>query len=105
LKEKDINKLVAEKVLGLEIRDNNIVREGRRSGIPSYSQKIEFAFMVVEKLRKEDDFWFELTTPESFSLKYKCRFQLDDLEVYVVEETAPMAICKAALKAVGVEIK
>ncbi|MBG9642291.1 hypothetical protein P4K49_29695 [Bacillus cereus] len=102
----DINKLIASQVLGYEVKDDNIVKEGRcRTGIPSYSQKIEHAWQVVEKMRKDYDFWFELTTPESFSLKTKCYFQLDDIEVSAVCETASMAICKAALLAIEAKNK
>lgn len=105
LKERDIDKLVAVQVLGYEIKYDNIVRDGRRSGIPSYSGKIEYAWQVVEKMRKDYDFWFELTAPEAFSLKTKCYFQLDGIEVSAVCETAPMAICKAALLAIEAKNK
>lgn len=79
LKQGDIDKLIANKVLGYEVKDNNIVREGRRSGIPSYSVKIEYAWQIVKKL---------------------------DYDVKVVfAETAPMAICKAALIAIEAKNK
>lgn len=101
MKPRDINKLIASKIFGYEIKDDNIIKDGRyRTSIPLYSQNIESAWQVVEKMRKDYDFWFELTTPESFSLKTKCYFQLDDIEVSAVCETAPMAICKAALLAI-----
>lgn len=106
MKEKDINELVASEIFGYEVKDNNIIKEGRyRTGIPSYSQKIEHAWQVVEKMRKDFEFWFELTTPEAFSLKTKCYFQLDDIDVSAVCETAPMAICKAALLAMEAKNK
>ncbi len=72
--------------------------------VEKYSTDINAAWKVVEKLRNED-YWFELVTPKSFSLDYKCYFQLDDTEVECIHETAPKAICLAALKLKGIEIE
>jgi hypothetical protein len=82
----------------------SVVNKGNFSQEFRPSEYIEDAWEVVEKLRKEKDYWFELTTDESFSLKYRCYFQLDDMESTAITETAPMSICLAALKSAGVEI-
>jgi hypothetical protein len=104
---REVNNLVAEKVMGY-VRSNYRGQEGW--GTPDqytwYSHfnpagDISDTWKVVYKLRKVNDFWFELSTPESFSLKYKCTFQLDDMEESEIADTAQMAICLAALKAVG----
>ena len=111
MNEKQINDLIAVKVMGwnLEQRDYStawVDEEGQwfLKQLWKPCTDIRDAFVVIEKLRKENDFWFELTTPESWSLKYRCYFQLDEMEVHAVEETAPLAICKAALKAFEVEV-
>jgi hypothetical protein len=106
---REINNLVAEKVMGY-VRSKYRGQDGW--GTPDnhtwYSHfnpagDILDTWKVVDKLRKVNDFWFELTTAESFSLKYKCTFQLDDLEESEIADTAQMAICLAALKTVGEE--
>lgn len=93
----EIDKLVAEKVLGLEIRDRNIVRDGKRSGIPLYSTDIEQAWKVIEYL----EFDVKITKHEGISPRYQCHvFDPGNVKM-AFAETAPMAICKAALCAVG----
>lgn len=108
LKERDIDKLVAEKVLGLEIRYGNIVRDGKRSGIPSYSQNIEHSWKVVEKLRNHRDFTLSDCLDEEDKKIYYANFQYNDsyhIKNYdAFSASAPMAICLAALKSVGVEV-
>ncbi|PEB54602.1 hypothetical protein COO03_05010 [Bacillus sp. AFS098217] len=100
MKPRDIDKLIASQVLGYEVTDNYIVREGRRSGIPSYSEEIKYAWQVVEKMKNDHEFWFELTTDSAFSLDYRCRFQLDEVDIEVINPSPSLAICKAALKVI-----
>ncbi|MCB5235470.1 BC1872 family protein [Niallia circulans] len=103
MRECDINKLIAEKVLGLEVKYDNIVREGRRSGIPQYSRNIDYAWLVVEKLSKKSDFELTKDCDDSF---FMCEFAFGLNKVFVGKaDTAPAAICKAALSTVGIEIK
>lgn len=105
------------------------------SGLPKFSERIECAWLVVEKMREKGicmevaaypdhrtwlkpDFkgqkaseWTLKETPE----KYQATAVAQDFEKlgtydwFVVADpvsmTAPMAICLAALKALGVEIK
>ncbi|MCC2250048.1 hypothetical protein JUJ52_08720 [Virgibacillus sp. AGTR] len=99
-----IDQLVAEKVMGFEVRNGQRAEDGKRFGIPSYSQKIEDAWQVVEKLDRKYE--FELTRFEDED-KWYCDLTNwnDDLRsIRSVEKTAPLAICKAALKTVGVEV-
>lgn len=108
----EINNLIAEKVMGWHLQkmkyaaawfDENSNWTLKQTWNPS--NDIRDAWQVVEKMRKDYDFWFELTTPESFSLKTKCYFQLDDIEVSAVCEIAPLAICKASLLAIEAKNK
>lgn len=100
---RELDALVAEKVMGLEVRGGFIIRENRRSGIPSYSRKIEYAWEVVEKML-EQGYNFRI---EKIYEVYQCLFdkaicQWNEGGAYA--ETAPLAICLAALKTVGVEV-
>lgn len=68
--------------------------------VPEYSEKIEKAWEVVEKLRLTYDVKIELLTE-------LVRVDLEDKEGEgprgIYDETAPLTICIAALKALGVE--
>ncbi len=100
----EIDALVAEKVMGYEIRYGNIVRDGKRSGIPPYSQKIEHAWKVVDKMKI-------LISPQSEGAPKECKYMAEYADmpwedsIQVFNESAPLAICLAALKSVGVEVE
>ena len=64
--------------------------------IPEYSTNIAHAWQVVEKMRKTHFKWFEMAHRPN---GYVCNFSGNQKDT-VFEETAPLAICKAALKAV-----
>ncbi|WP_425203819.1 BC1872 family protein [Priestia megaterium] len=113
------DQLVATKVMGWDLdervglrQDNCLVIKRNDTSIGGifHSEKfqpttnIQDAWLVVEKLRNEKDYWFELTTPDSFSLKYKCYFQLDDMEAEAIDDSAPLAISLAALRTEGIKI-
>ncbi|UAT31940.1 hypothetical protein K7T73_06890 [Bacillus badius] len=104
---REIDRLVAEKVLGLTVKNENIVRGGRRSGIPSYSQKIEYAWLVVESLRERKIFTIYDAWDEKDEKIFCANFQYNDtyhvVDYSAYADTAPMAICLAALKVVGIE--
>lgn len=109
MKPYEIDKLVAEKVMGYEIRYGNIVRDGKRSGIPPYSQKIEFAWRVVEKLFKDGmivDVLSDIQSQNEYKIGYIVKI-LDSSSNTIARknESAPLAICLAALKSVGVEVE
>lgn len=101
-----LDALVAEKVMGWKDCEGGrgSAPEGGRFLVPHYSDGMGPAWEVVEKLRSDSnnhmieifwdcDTWF-------------CVIQSHNKEL-VKEwcETAPHAICLAALKAVGVEVK
>lgn len=126
--EKNIDILVAERVMGfkkepasgfdscteayLKPRDSDAFEMvGCAHNLPPYSTSIEAAWEVLEKLKGQ----FELSTDSADPVD-ELRWQVyivtflgsqDGLpvEVRARAHTAPMAICRAALKAVGVELK
>lgn len=60
------------------------------------------AWIVVEELSKNSDFDLSKDCDDSY---FRCEFLLTTSEFYISRaDTAPMAICLAALKAVGVDI-
>jgi hypothetical protein len=75
--------------------------------LPKYSSDISAAWEVVEKFIKfnpfweeNDSLWFDLSPTKPPG--WYCNFGDSSTSVYA--DTAPLAICLAALKAVGVEI-
>jgi len=114
---REVDALVAEKVMGLkvirrpwpddpdwdeyfEVHPNGEIREHMNGDwvcVRQYSTSIEAAWEVMEKLRKE----VALTIhPENLFGGWLVYI---DREIRVVSESAPHAICLAALKAVGAE--
>ena len=102
---RELDALVAEKVMGWEVEP---VQDGydagywrivkgesayERENIPSYSTSIADAWMVVEKFPS-----IEIHTHEHGGVSVRV-----DAYCYGNAPTAPEAICKAALRAVGVE--
>ena len=107
MKPYEIDRLVAEKVMGFEIRYGNIVRDNKRSGIPPYSQKIEFAWKVVKKLNEKYTVDIRDTLNDGAECYlYEFQEETESLIPYTAaeEKTAPLSICIAALKSVGVEV-
>lgn len=104
----EINALIAEKVLGYEVRDGERIQDKKRFGIPSYCQEIEYAWEVVERLRESRIFSIHDSWDEDDKLMYTANFQYNDTYHainYVADaDTAPLAICLAALKSVGIEV-
>lgn len=113
---RELDALVAEKVMGWTARHEVRYSEG----IPwtySYwvdkdgknvnqwhfvpSENISDAWKVVEKLRDEVAFLDILPAADHYIVKIQSAHGTD----YVEAETAPLAICKAALKAKGVNKK
>lgn len=127
---RELDALIAEKVMGWErgenwlippvgtpMRDNNWAAEwdekGRPHWLPRYSQDIEAAWQVVEKLRKDWEYLFinagngwgvECRTEHvDISPSNDITYQWTESTGNIHGDTAPLAICLAALKAVGVE--
>lgn len=113
---RELDQLIAEKVFGAKVTwapFGGMADEQYRSAtgglsvrsLLRYSTSIEAAWLVVEKLKNEDMF-VEIFAPRG-ELHWVCRFyhfskaELGDSIVGGGADTAPHAICLAALKAVG----
>lgn len=80
---------------------------------PEYSQSIEYAWQVVEKLKERSDLFPQVGWVRVHDNQYqhRCEIWMNDPEAHkhgwladIYADTAPLAICLAALKAVGVEV-
>lgn len=107
---RDLDRLVAEKVMGLEVHkqaDVWLINSGTGKAVPHYSTDIAAAWKVVEKLHAQagPEGWevtinlqnFEPNTAEPFNgwiVTVGCETAR--------ASSAPLAICIAALLAVGV---
>lgn len=108
MNDKPIDELVAEKVMGwikppetsilkamwVETPVGTVHRE-----LPRFSTNIEDAWLVVEKLGYD----VKVTKNSVLTPKYQAHVFVPGDVKMVFAETAPMAICIAALKAVGEE--
>jgi hypothetical protein len=76
--------------------------------VKRYSTNIQDAWVVVDKLNKQWE--FELYRDNGKDEPFYCDFSGYDKFAYVdrfyrgVANTAPLAICKAALKSVGIDL-
>lgn len=116
---KDLDKLVAEQVMGMTEED---VLQGPTGSYPCFSTDIAEAWKVMQKIKwlRVEMFEGEIfgnailectgTDPEEgWLLRYEFDLveyndRIADLELGYCAPTAPHAICLAALKALGVEI-
>ena len=127
---RELDALIAEKVMGLTRHDESYVAEGVgkvlrfvwRDGcgtcvysgdmfLPHYSTNIADAWEVVEKLGRWHGFDFMIVMPDpeqTFHLRtyeagwYEATNDGPERRVVSDADTAPLAICLAALKAKGV---
>jgi len=115
--DRDIDKLVAEKVLGwIKPPVTSVLKPmwvappigTIHPDLPKFSTNIEGAWLVVEKLRESKLFHLHDTLDGDNKKKYCAIFQYNDSCHSVIYEAVAdnpsLAICKAALKTVGVEI-
>lgn len=111
---RELDALIAEKVMGLKRSDHWPVvdlREDRSRPLdrwdddqgnivplPAYSTSIEAAWEVVEKIASLKNCWrLRLEKhPQGWSVDFETEWKVE-----LVAETAPHAICLAALKAMG----
>ncbi|MED3650634.1 BC1872 family protein [Heyndrickxia sporothermodurans] len=104
---REIDKLIALNIMGWN--ENQIIEMDDYSRIAindsfvpfefSPSTDIKDAWLIVEKLSKASDFELSKDCDDSF---YICEFLFALNKVYVSRaETAPMAICLAALRTIG----
>jgi hypothetical protein len=106
---REIDRLVAEKVMGLKIDDYYFVldEKGLREGeLLNYSTNIEDAWRVVEKLKNTGDVLIAKDFDDNQWEVEITIWQNESIHKHFVvkAETAPLAICLAALKSVGVEV-
>jgi hypothetical protein len=72
---------------------------------PQYSTKIQDAWLVIEKLYEKKQIRMFVSNNFHPLWEARCKKENGDWVGHGVDdETAPMAICKAALKAVGMEV-
>ena len=107
----ELDALITIKVMGLELRGNQTRdKDGHCGHFKQYSIRIEAAWDVVEKLL-DMGFYPDLVSSENGKGRYwYCLLHTADDENHpdnpykVKADTAPEAVCLAALKAVGVEV-
>lgn len=108
MNDKPIDELVAEKVMGwIKPPETSILKAmwvetpigAVHPQLPKFSTNIEDAWLVVEKLGYD----VKITKNSVLKPKYQVHVFVPDNVKLVFAETAPMAICIAALKAVGEE--
>lgn len=110
---KEINDLIAEKVMGWELAVTEgtewipstsywITDIGCNYGVEEWNptSSIDHAWMVVEGL----NFDVKVTKYKDMNPKYQAHVFIPGNVQMVFADTSPMAICLAALKAVGVEV-
>jgi hypothetical protein len=107
---REIDRLVAEKVMGFEIYSVAKGLYENKGKVISFEPSINIAdaWQVVEKLRERRIFSLYDAWDEDDNKIFCANFQYNDT-YHVVDykgyaETAPLAICLAALKVVGVEV-
>jgi hypothetical protein len=99
---RELDALVAEKVMGISRRSLELIPEE----LKPYSTDIGAAWDVVEHVRMKLEFYhFSFHTGDEFEVEFSRldgRFlQGEDTIAMGRAKTAPLAICLAALKAVG----
>lgn len=124
---RELDALIAEKVMGRKVERWRYFEDGYAStalrprgkaestgvlitnNLPAYSTDIAAAWQVVERLN--DRFSIEIMALTSTVLCSNTRFRVDMFDhealaprTEVHAATAPLAICLAALKAIGVEV-
>jgi hypothetical protein len=92
---------IAEKLFGLPVEDNRIKLGGKRRFIPPYSMLASSVVDILEALRKKG---FTTITTYGTEEGVTCVFctvvEMETLRTFDGEaETLPLALCKAALKA------
>ena len=113
--DKDLDGWIALKIMGWRRATNHWVKGNKlQYAFDSWhpTESISDAFQVVEKMR-EDDFWFSMSYKEGiapdfkgpgYMVRFRCVRGATRGDHIGYAETAPLAICLAAKKAIeGVE--
>lgn len=101
---RELDALVADKIMGLKVygqfHEND---RGVRIHVPRYSTNIEDAWKVVEKMENTHRFSLHRTVKEN---GWQVIFWDIETDAHrsLVAETAPLAICLAALRCKGIDI-
>lgn len=110
---RDLDALIAEKVMGLRVEPCRKIGEPRAIAnehghferfIPHYSTDIADAWEVVEKLHMQADEEGDVILSINVSKErvgYRCEILCFEAAYVHDADTAPLAICLAALAAVG----
>lgn len=105
-----IDELVSEKVLGCKVeymgKDGVYIVGEEKTGVFSPSRNIQDAWLLVDKLLISI-FPQVGNPPKEYKYLVECDpkiYEINSSKCEAFGETAPLAICKVALKAVGVEI-
>ncbi len=91
---RELDALIAEKVMDDMLAGIRLDGSPMFDDIPHYSTQIADAWLVVEKLKEEFDFDI------SYSKQGWTMYVYNDTYSGIYADTAPLAICLAALKAV-----
>jgi len=114
IKQRKIDRLVAENVMGWELtyytttdepKLEGIKADGKMDEVPNYSTNIADAWQVVEKLIDKDYDFSIYNHNKEFNVEINIVEDDKHLWFYGEADSAPLAICLAALKAVGVEVE
>lgn len=105
----ELDALVAEKVMEVKMTDNKMHIKIRMPigyylrALPEYSTSIEAAWQVVEKIRTfSNDVEIGINIlPAKYNIEISISYGRGESYYSANGETAPHAICLAALKAVG----
>jgi hypothetical protein len=99
---RDLDALIAKKVMGWEFLEGSV----QSFALSPYSTDIGNAWLVVEKLRADAGYYVTITAPSTGNggKDWAVRFGNEDVMFVGEANNAPMAICLAALKAVGAEV-
>ena len=101
---RELDALVAQAVFNEEVRQKRAVHDidnlyiSGELPLPQYSTDISAAWQVVEKIKhtlfiiRQDDAWFIGSSDKLYH---------DNMNIISEAPTAPLAICRAALKAVS----
>ena len=113
---RELDALVAEKVMGhsvLVLEGHPFIYhpEGYQQAVPKYSTDVADAWEMVDKLSKDGYFMHIYGHDARWSVGYispslSRRWNKEKVEIEGLckSESAPLSICLAALKAVGVEV-
>jgi len=104
---REIDSLVAEKIMGWKPDRDELWRwddgsgSGRPIECPRFSEDIAAAWTVVEKLGEDGFLLYRVSNRPIWRAQFNLAEAVFDWPGYADAETAPLAICRAALSAVA----